>query len=1143
MSPKSLLVANRGEIAIRVTRAAAELGMRTVAVFSEDDARSLHTRKSDEARALSGTGAKAYLDAEQIVALARAAGCDAIHPGYGFLSENAAFARRCAEEGITFVGPRPETLDTFGDKARARALAERCGVAVVPGSSGPTGLDEARAFLESLGDGGSMVIKAISGGGGRGMRTVHRPADVAEAYARCQSEAQAAFGTGEVYVERWIPRARHIEVQVVGDGSGGVSHLWERECSIQRRNQKVVEVAPSPGLSPDLRARLTSAAVRLAEEVRFSSLGTFEFLVDATAGADDPDFTFIETNPRLQVEHTVTEAVTGVDLVKAQLELAAGRSLADLGLQQADVPEPRGFAVQVRINMETMAPDGTARPSGGTLTAFEVPSGPGLRTDSFGYVGYTTSPSFDSLLAKLIGHSPSADFRDAVTRTYRALCEFRIEGVVTNIAFLQNLLQHPEFVANRVYTRFVEDHIEELVAPGNGTHRQLFFEPAPAQPEGAAEPALAGAKIDQSDPLAVLHHGKSAADARPEAQASAPAAASPPPEAAGPEGTLALRAPLQGTIVSVDVREGDPVHEGQPLLVMEAMKMEHVIVAETSGIVRRLAVAAGDAVFEGHALAFIEEADVEVAATDRAEQVDLDRVRPDLAEVHERHTIGLDPARPDAVARRRKTGQRTARENVYDLCDPDSFVEYGPLVIAAQRRRRPVEELIERTPADGLVGGIGRVNGDRFPESESRCIVMSYDYTVLAGTQGAQNHRKKDRLFELAERWRLPIVFFTEGGGGRPGDTDGLGVAGLDCLAFNYFGRLSGQVPLVGINSGRCFAGNAALLGCCDVVIATANSNIGMGGPAMIEGGGLGVFRPEEVGPMEVQVPNGVVDLPVADEAEAVQVARRYLSYFQGALDGWECADQRLLREIIPENRLRIYDVRSVIETLADTGSVLELRRSFGVGMVTALIRIEGRPIGLVANNPTHLAGAIDSDGADKAARFMQLCDAFDIPLVFLCDTPGIMVGPEVEKTALVRHAARMFVTGASLSVPFFTIILRKSYGLGAQAMAGGSFKAPFFTVSWPTGEFGGMGLEGAVKLGFRKEIAAIEDPDERMALYEEMVERMYERGKAVNTASHFELDDVIDPMESRRRITHALSSVPPGDRSAGRKRPCIDTW
>jgi acetyl-CoA carboxylase carboxyltransferase component len=397
-------------------------------------------------------------------------------------------------------------------------------------------------------------------------------------------------------------------------------------------------------------------------------------------------------------------------------------------------------------------------------------------------------------------------------------------------------------------------------------------------------------------------------------------------------------------------------------------------------------------------------------------------------------------------------------------------------------------------------------------------------------------------MFELAEQWRLPVVFFTEGGGGRPGDTDGIG-GGLDCMAFAFWGRLSGLVPLVGVNSGRCFAGNAAILGCCDVVIATANSNIGMGGPAMIEGGNLGVFRPEEVGPMEVQVPNGVVDIPVADEVEAVAVAKQYLSYFQGPVREWECADQRLLRSIIPENRLRIYDVRKVIETMADTGSVLEIRRHFGVGMVTSLIRIEGRPVGVVANNPGHLAGAIDSDGADKAARFMQLCDAFDIPLLFLCDTPGMMVGPEVEKTALVRHCCRMFVTGASLTVPFFTIVLRKGYGLGAQAMAGGSFKAPFFTVAWPTGEFGGMGLEGAVKLGYRKELEALTDPAERVALFDKMVARMYAQGKAISTASQFEIDDVIDPFDTRSRIMGVLRSVPAPAPRTHKKRPCIDTW
>jgi len=606
---------------------------------------------------------------------------------------------------------------------------------------------------------------------------------------------------------------------------------------------------------------------------------------------------------------------------------------------------------------------------------------------------------------------------------------------------------------------------------------------------------------------------------------------------------VVVRAPMQGTIVAIDVSPGDAVPAGAQLLVMEAMKMEHVVTAPVGGIVRTLGVGPGDTVYEGHPIVVLDESAVETTAAATAGPVDLDHVRPDLAEVQRRHERTKDAARPDAVERRRQMGQRTARENVEDLCDPGTFVEYGPLVIAAQRRRRSVEDLVARTPADGLVAGVGRVNGHLFDESRARCVVMAYDYTVLAGTQGLQNHRKKDRMFELAAHWRLPVVLFTEGGGGRPGDTDGTGVTGLDCWAFNYWGRLSGLVPLVGVNAGRCFAGNAALLGCCDVVIATANSSIGMGGPAMIEGGGLGVFHPDEVGPMHVQVPNGVVDLPVADEAEAVRVAEQYLGYFQGPVTAWECADQRGLRGIVPENRLRLYDVRTVIRTLADTGSMLEIRRHFGLGMVTALVRIEGRSVGVIANDPTHLAGAIDRDGADKAARFMQLCDAFDLPLLLLCDTPGMMVGPEAEKTALVRHVSRLFVVGANLTVPFFTIVLRKGYGLGAQAMAGGSFKAPIFTVAWPTGEFGGMGLEGAVKLGYRKELAAVEDPASRQALFEEMVARMYEHGKAVSYATHFEIDDVIDPAESRKWIMTALRSVPPPPARRRKKRPCVDTW
>ena len=1116
---KNLLIANRGEIAIRIAQAAAELGIATAGLYSDDDATSLHVRRVDEAIPLKGKGAAAYLDIASVIAAAKKAGCDAVHPGYGFLSENTEFAAACADARITFVGPTPEQLKLFGDKAAARAHAHKCKVPVLPGTD-VTDLAGATAFFKEHAKSG-IALKAIAGGGGRGMRLIKSEDEIADAFARAGAEAKSAFGNGDLYAERLVGRARHIEVQIVGDGKGGIVALGERECTVQRRSQKIVERAPSPNLGAALRKKIVAAAVAMAKSVKYRSLGTFEFLVD------EGEYFFIEANPRLQVEHTVTEEVWGVDLVTTQLRLAGGMPLAKTGIADAS---PRGHAIQLRINMETMTEDGSAKPGGGTLTVFEPPSGPGVRVDTYGYAGYRTNPSFDSLLAKLIVHSPSPDFADALARAERALAAFRLEGAPSNIAFLRALLAHKDFRADKVHTRFVDEQAKALIEAAARLQPGLYFQAAAASPSTGIRQA--GAKVDAVDPLAVLAFGKTA-----QQQADAQAASD------APEGTVPVPAPMQGTIVSLSVKEGDAVAAGQPLLIMDAMKMQHEIRSPARGYVRRIAVEAGETIYEGHALLFVEEADVEVKDAVAEEKIDLDYIRPDLAEYFERRAMTLDDKRPDAVARRRKTNQRTARQNLDDLVDPGSFVEWGAFAIASQRTRRTQEDLIEKTPADGLITGIGRVNGSLFGPEKSRVAIAHYDYTVLAGTQGKTNHHKKDRLFEIVEEQRLPLVFFTEGGGGRPGDVDVQSVAGLNTMAFHIFGRLSGSSPLVGINSGRCFAGNAAILGCCDVVIATKNSSIGMGGPAMIEGGNLGVFAPEEVGPMSVQVPNGMVDIAVEDEPEAVAVAKKYLSYFQGALPEWRAADQRLLRRAIPENRLRVYDVRNVIETLCDEGSVLELRRAFGPGMVTALARIEGKSFGIVANNPTHLAGAIDSDGSDKAARFLQLCDAFDLPVLFLCDTPGMMVGPEVEKTALVRHCSRLFVIGANLGVPFGTIVLRKAYGLGAQAMAGGSFHAGTFAISWPTGEFGGMGLEGAVKLGYRKELEAVSDPGERRALFDKMVAAAYARGKALSTATYFEVDEVIDPADSRRWVATALLDAPPRPRNPHKKRPNIDTW
>jgi len=523
---------------------------------------------------------------------------------------------------------------------------------------------------------------------------------------------------------------------------------------------------------------------------------------------------------------------------------------------------------------------------------------------------------------------------------------------------------------------------------------------------------------------------------------------------------------------------------------------------------------------------------------------DSNPIRPDLAEVIRRHAFGLDENRPVVVAKRQQKNQRTARTNVEDLYDTGSFIEYGALAIAAQRERRSLDDLISKTPTDGLIAGIGAVNGSLFPEDKARCMVMAYDYTVLAGTQGFFNHKKMDRMLHLAYEQHLPLVFFAEGGGGRPGDVDAQGVvvAGLDLSTFGAFARLSGSVPVVGVVSGFCFAGNAALLGCCDVIIATKNANIGMGGPVMIEGGGLGVFKPEEVGPMDVQTQNGVVDIEVEDDVEAVATAKKYLSYFQGATPSWEAGDQIKLRNLIPESRKRAYNVKTIIKTMADTDSFLEIRPKFGPSMVTGLLRIEGRPFGVIANNSMCMAGAIEAEGADKVARLMQICNAHGIPLLSLCDTPGFMVGPEIEKRAQVRHVCRMFVIGSHLTVPYFTIVLRRGYGLGAMAMARGGFHESFFTAAWPTGEFGGMGLEGAVKAGFKKELAAIEDPQKRQELYEFLVAQLYERGKAINMAAYLEIDAVIDPADTRKWIMQGLKSAPARQPQDAR-HSFIDPW
>jgi acetyl-CoA carboxylase carboxyltransferase component len=508
----------------------------------------------------------------------------------------------------------------------------------------------------------------------------------------------------------------------------------------------------------------------------------------------------------------------------------------------------------------------------------------------------------------------------------------------------------------------------------------------------------------------------------------------------------------------------------------------------------------------------------------------------DLDELRARVAATQDAARPEAVARRHAGGGRTARENLDDLVDAGTFIEYGRFAIAAQRQRRELGELIARTAADGLIGGTARVNG-------RPCAVLSYDYTVLAGTQGAVGHRKKDRLFELIERMRLPTVFFAEGGGGRPGDTDYPVVSALDVRAFALWARLSGQAPRIAVVKGRCFAGNAVIAGCSDLIVATDDVSIGMGGPAMIAGGGLGQVDADAIGPAAVQSRNGVLDVVVGDEAEAVAVTKRLLGYFAGPGEPGEAGDQARLRTLVPERERRAYKVAPIIDTLADRDSVTYLRERFAPELVTALARIEGRPCGVIANNTMHMAGAITSDAGDKAARFLQLCDAFGLPVLSLVDTPGMMVGPEAEATGLVRHTSRLLVVAAALRVPLVAVILRRAYGLGAQAMTAGSLHEPLLTVAWPSAHLGPMGLEGAVRLALRKELAAIADDAEREQRVRALTAAAQENARALNAATLFELDDVIDPADTRRLVAATFTAAAVAGPGEAPRRRFIDTW
>ena len=1135
------LIANRGEIAIRIANAARLLHIQTVSIYHKTDINCLHvpsTTVSQEIISPTNVPIAAYLDIQQLINIALQHKCDCIHPGYGFLSENSEFAAKCQQNNITFIGPSAENIALFGDKVKARELAISLNIPVVPGS--PTAMlnsTEAAKFVSTNPNiHYPILLKASAGGGGRGIRIVKHEQEMMQAFNTCSREAKATFGDGSVFVEQYVTRPRHVEVQIIADSFGNIFHLYNRDCSVQLRNQKVIEIAPAPNLDASLCTKMYADAIKLCKAANYQNVGTVEFLVD-----EHGHYYFLEVNPRIQVEHTVTEQVMGLDLVSLQFQIAAGRSLVSLGLgpTQTDILLPRGYAIQARV----------VATSAGTITAYKEPSGNGVRVDACGYLGYKIDGTFDPLLAKVICFNNSTDLSVTVERLRNALKEFHLSGISTNIDDLYNILDSNNFINEQgmycATTAFLKENPEIKMRTTTMTRPVLD--------------------------LLNLGNGNKTESSSFSSSSSTSTAISP----TAPEGCIFVTSPLQGFVVELNVKVGDIISNNAQICVLLSMKMEHVVQWHTNengkqiqGKIQEILIDANSVVEAGVPIVLISLLEnnqndnyTDMNNTKTTKQIDLNAIRPDLAQVIGRHEMTLDQARYNhspafsrRVKRRKESGLRTARENIEDLVDPDTFVEYGSLRVAGQLKRRTIDELIKTTPADGIVTGIGVVNGELFqhqPQSPSmtRTGILSYDYTVLAGTQGGHGHAKTDRILEICERNRLPVIFFCEGGGGRPGDTDFTSAgAGLACSTFGTFGRLSGFVPLVGLTCGYCFAGNAALLGCCDVIIATKGSNIGMGGPAMIEGGGLGIYKASDIGPSTVQELNGVIDILVQDEQEGVQMAQKYLSYFQGCVEHYLCADQRLLRNCVPENRLRVYDMKNIINVLVDTNSALYLRPKFGIGIFTALARFAGRPIGIIANNPTHLGGAIDCDSALKAARFIELCDGFDLPILSLIDCPGFMVGPDSEKDAAVRKFGKMFVVASSISVPFMSVVIRKAYGLGAQAMAGGQLMGhEQFTISWPTGEFGGMGLEGAVKLGYKKELQAAFEKGgvaEEKKEFDLRVAHAYENGKALRNMS--ELDDVVDPAETRKWILMALDSNPPlpmRRKDGKKKRSVISTW
>ncbi len=1051
----TILIANRGEIAIRIARATRELGFRSVAVHSADDAASLHVRFADSAQTLPGQGPAAYLDVAAMLEAAQAAGATAIHPGYGFLSENAGFAARCEAAGLIFIGPSAGTLALFGDKAAARRLARNLGAPVAPGTSGSTTLEEARAFMREH---GAVMLKAVAGGGGRGMRAVREPDELDEAYARCASEARAAFGDDALYVEKLLPAARHIEVQIVGDGVSA-QHVGERDCSAQRRHQKLIEIAPAPALAPALRDRLLETAIALAAHVRYRGLGTFEFL---TSG---DEFWFLEANPRLQVEHTVTEEAHGVDLVQAQIRIALGARLDEIGLDPP--PPPRGFAIEARVNLETLTPDGDPIASAGRLRIYQPPSGPHVRVDGYGYAGYATSVRYDSLLAKVIARGDT--YAQALRNLDSALREFQIGGAPTNIPLLLSVLELPALRAGDFDTGLIAGNLAGLLA------------------------AAARQKT-----LVAAVGGDDGADAEEEGDLG--------PEE---EGVALARAPMAGAVIAVMAQVGDAVAPGDTLLVLEAMKMEHAVRTPVGGVVLAMA-AVGEEAREGDGLVRIH-VDPGAAQSAQAAPADSGWSR-EIAEVDRRRVLALAMGGPAKLARQKADGKLNARERIAALLDAGSFHEIGALTAFVDYDDEG--EIAAHAPAN-FVAGTGRIDG-------RKVVVGVDDFTLRAGSGDAAIHQKQIFSELYAGRMRLPMVRLLDGasGGGsvkiaqengfhylpvNPGwdaVVDNLSIAPVAAAALG---------PTVGLGAARLAMSHLAIL-------VEGLGQVFTAGPPVVLSATREKLTKEELGGAAVHRANGVVERVVASEAEAFATIRRFFSYLPSSVyetppvtastDPVDRVEQSLV-SAIPRNERRPYAIQPILEAVFDAGSVFPYAE-YGGATVTALARLDGHPVGIVTSDP--MKGAtMTAEGAMAVTRLIDLCETFHLPIVSLTDQAGVSIGLTAERSGAIRYGARAIAAIYQARAPQAELVLRRVFGVGG-AGAVNRHKANR-SWCWPSGVWGSLPAQGGIEAAFRAELDTAPDREAAIARIARQLEQI---GSPLRTAERFGVQDIIDPRESR---------------------------